>query len=90
MAAALPIFGSVFSSVASSLLAPSPPSPPALQAPPPPPALPTEPTAEPKGALDQEAARARALRRRKGLEQESLISSAGEGKSTSKKTLLGE
>ena len=89
------IFGQIFSALASSLFAPSAPSPAPLPPPPapaPPPPAPEEPSKkeeEDVGVVDPEAAKQRALRRRKeetsqggllGLDVESLT----------KPTLLGE
>ena len=66
-------FASVIGAVLSAVMKPSPPSPPAPVAPPPPPSVPEEDKGtEPEGAADLEAARQRALKRRRAQQTTGL------------------
>lgn len=88
-AAALPIVTAVAPSVVGgvfSLL--NQPDEPDIPAPPPPPA--EEPTVEPEGVLDEEAARIRAIKRRQKELTPSLGLDVTGGTETKQKTLLGE
>lgn len=89
-AAIAPVLGSVISAVASAALKPSPPSPPAPVAPPPPPALPEEDKgADPQEALDVEAAKQRALKRRRAAQSTGLSLLNTDTGTTDEKTLTG-
>lgn len=66
---------------------PPPPAPQVVEAPPPPP---EEATLEPEGVLDQESAKARALRRKQQRDQKSPTSLFSESENTTIPTLLGD
>jgi hypothetical protein len=88
-AAALPVVTAVAPSLIGgvfSLL--TQPDEPDIPAPPPPPS--PEPTVEPEGALDEEAARIRAIKRRKTQLTPSLGLELNQDVVTKQKTLLGE
>lgn len=85
MAQVLPLVASIGAAAVSSALAPKPKAPPA-----PPPLPPAENTTEPEGALDQEAVRSKALRRKAARSERSNLLSLIDTPTVSSKTLLGE
>ena len=91
MGGALPFISAIAPIIGSFMSKPSPPSPPAQVAPPPPPAAPAaENTTDPKGALDAEAAKARALKRRRAQQSTGLTLLGSDTGSIQNQTLTGE
>lgn len=87
----LGVLGSLVSGLAGMMGKSSPPSPPAPVAPPPPPEAPSvEPAKEPEGALDEEAAKQRALQRRRASQTQGLTLLDDTTQTTDQKKLVGE